>query len=802
MLKPHSRFIPLCLIALGLLAGPNVPSPAMAEISPAAPMQQNAPRLRVEINKNGTLWATVTGAERPLDPDAYRLTNAHGDVIPLATILPNTASRTLLIPATHLDWRLVYYLEIPALNLRALCRRDGVFRTLYSDQLLGANVSPNGKQTSFRIFAPRADRIQLYLYFNVDDTPDKAAQVIEMKPGDGGVWYSTLTGDYHGVFYDFRIFGPDDPGNAFYNTHPAQISDPYARVNVGSFGKSRVWHRTTPATPVKGGRPKMEDVVAYEIHVQDFTDRLPVKPRLKGTFTAMKTPGLKNKSGAPVGFDYLVDLGINVVHLMPVQEYLHYPEAAWAATFKNNPFAKAMGIDRANYQWGYRTTHAFAIETRYGEPDTEFGAQRVQFRDLVQAFHDRGIAVVVDVVPNHTGENMGGRHDLFNFGAIDRPYYYRTDDSLHLIGPFGNEIKTEDRPMVQRWLLDQLEAFVDEFGVDGFRIDLAGQIDEQTLRWVKAQLPEDLIIYGEPWIDASDPDVKANPDWDWYKEDAPITFFQDAARDALIGSPFRLKDKTTDRGFAGGNAAQRADAMRALANDYPEEAASPNRGINYLDIHDNWALADRFATKEWDGRKGVDSGPYKIAAGMLFTSLGPLVLQGGTEMMRSKGAAPIKESNVDMAGTTIHFKGRDDTFNVRIPNEFVWDNVGKSDGPNDYANMVAYWKGLIALRKSEAGKVFRISGPVPKDYYRWILPSDEHLLGYVVGDKVLVLVNSSATEQTFSGVSLPEGEWRLIADEKIVDPENGVEGPDASLSGGQAVDLTLPATSLKIWTRK
>ena len=399
-----------------------------------------------------------------------------------------------------------------------------------------------------------------------------------------------------------------------------------------------------------------------------------------------------------------------------MQEYLHYPDAEWQAAFRDDPFMQANGIDLENYQWGYRTTHAFAVETRYRRKDTDHGAQRDQFRDLVQAFHDRGIAVIIDLVPNHTGENMDGRHYLFNFNAIDLPLYYRTDENLQHIGPFGNEIKTEDRPMVQRWVIDQCRHFIDEFGIDGFRIDLAGQIDKQTLLRLRHELGDDVILYGEPWIAPSDPDVAKNPEWSWYKANAPITYFQDDARNAFKGPTSDPQNKATDRGFAGGDGSQRERVMQALLNSFPEEV-DPNRGINYLDIHDNWALADRFANTDWDGRHGVDEGRFKIAAGLLFTSLGPIVLHGGTEMMRSKGAAPLQETVKYTASGPLAFHGKRDTYNLRTANLFVWENVGKTpDDPgsaNDYRGMVAYWKGLIPLRRSDVGKVFRIGQAPP-----------------------------------------------------------------------------------------
>jgi len=765
------------------------------------------PRLQAELRGPTAVWATLTGdgATRPLDPAAYRLTDGQGREVPIARVLPNTASETLIVPAYALDVRRVFYLEVPGQNLRALCRRDPWFRTLYSDKELGAIISEDGSTTTFRLFAPRADRVVLYFYFNEEDTPEEAAKTIEMTRDADGVWETTQAGDHHGIYYDFTIHGPQDPGNFFFETHPVHISDPYARVSVDSFGKSRVWRPTTPAGPVRGGRPAMEEVIAYEVHIQDFTDLLPVDDKEKGTIPAMVKPGLTNSVGEPIGFDYLVNLGINVVHLMPVQEFLHFPDAVWQASFKNDPYMTAQGINLENYQWGYRTTHAFAVETRYRKRGTEHGAQREQLRDLVQAFHDKGIAVIIDLVPNHTGENMDGRNDLFTFNVLDKPYYYRTDQDLAPIGPFGNEVKTEDRPMVQRWLIDQCRHFIEEFGIDGFRVDLAGQIDEQSLLLLRRELGDDIILYGEPWIPPSDPDVVKNPDWAWYKADAPLTFFQDDARNAFKGPVSNPENKLTDRGYPGGDASQRGKVMQGLLNSFPDEV-HPNRGINYLDIHDNWALADQFATNDWDGRFGVDEGPFKLAAGLLFTSLGPVVLHGGTEIMRSKGLAPLEEIVKTMDGGEIYLHGKRDTYNLRRANQFMWEHVGQTRADegsnNDYANMLAYWKGLIAFRKSDAGAVFRVGEAPPDGYYRWILPDDHALLGYLVDERVLVLINTDEEARTFEAVTLPAGSWRLIADGDRVDHLNGVEGIDGRITGAQPATLSLPAASLKIWVRE
>ena len=763
-----------------------------------------APALRAEMAHPNAILARLTGLEPSRDIRDWVLSDADGTTHNLASILPRTASESLLVPATPLDVRVSYRLDYRPAGLQTRVRPDAWFATLYSPKPLGAEIAPDGSKTRFAVFSPRAQAVRLYVYDRPDAEPGEAIAVRDMVRDADGVWETEIAQDLVGAYYDFTIHGRPGPGMAFYETHPVHISDPYARAQVEAHGKSRVMRPTRPATPLAKGRPKMEDVVAYEVHIEDFTRQLPVSADLKGTIPAVTMPGLRSPGGAKIGFDHLLDLGINVVHLLPMQEFLHYPAGEWQGAFGNDPAMKRLGVDQSSYEWGYRTTHAFAIENTYRQRGTDYGAEREQFRDLVQAFHDKGIAVIVDIVPNHTGENMDGRDMPFNFNALDRDYYYRLGEAGQHIGPFGNEVKTENRPMTQRWLIDQAKSLVNEFGIDGFRIDLAGQIDEQTLKALRTALGPDILIYGEPWIDVSDPDVRANPDWDWYKEDAPITFFQDDTRNALIGSPFKLQDKATDRGYAGGNAGLRQAAMNAIANTWPEEARDLNRGINYIDIHDNWTLADRFATRDWNGLLGVDQDAYRIAAGLLLTSLGPVVLHGGSEMMRSKGLAEDHEVIRRTANGPIYFKGRQDTYNVRTPNEFVWtdlDQQRSTGGANDYAAMSAWWRGLIALRNSRAGQVLRTPTPLTGTDLVWFTPANPALLGYVLGGKIMVLSNVGAHNDVFPAITLPAGVWRKVADGERIDPMRGVGGADARLQGRRPLVLTAPATRLQIWVK-
>lgn len=759
------------------------------------------------IKKEGNFTATTND---------FMLSDAKGNLIPISELkfdidatskLENQPNSTVIImakPKNLIDKRRVYYIEMPNMKQKTLVTYDGWFKNLKSDKELGANLSSDGKQTIFRIFAPRASAIKLYLYKGKDDA--LSYDTIELKMDDMGVWETSVDGDLHGTWYDYTVHGSSDPGNSFYETNPIHISDPYTRVSDDSFGKCMVSHKTTPASPLKNGRPKMENVIAYEVHVQDFTDLLPLSNDLKGTIPGMFQKGLKNTLGKKIGFDYLCELGINTVHIMPIQEMLHWPKDEWRNAFANDNYMKEQGVAEENYDWGYRTSHSFAVETRYRQKGTQPGDERTQFRDLVQAYHDKGIAVIVDFVFNHTAENMDGRNYLFHFNAIDKQYYYRTKNLEH-IGAYGNETKSENRYMTQKWIIDQCKNFINEFGIDGFRIDLAGQTDKQTLLKLKQELPKDIIIYGEPWIDSNDPEYNKNPEWHWYKQDAPICYFNDDTRNTYKGPVFELTDKKKHRGWAGGDWTLRNDVIKALSCTFPTQK-NINSGINYLDIHDNFALADQFGKFNFDGRFGVDENRYKLAATLLFTTPGPIVLHGGSEIMRSKGLAPLREIEKEIPSGKLYFHGKRDTYNVRNANQFIWENIGKSTTVknknrlvpytnSDFNGMLNYWKGLMDLRKQILFEIpcYKFDSKIiPKDNIEFILPIKQSLLAYVINNQILVMINSGDKSAKIDSKLLPKGKWGLLGDIN----EINLKGINKKID----FKLAIPAQSLYIFKRK
>ncbi len=196
----------------------------------------------------------------------------------------------------------------------------------------------------------------------------------------------------------------------------------------------------------------------------------------------------------------------------------------------------------------------------------------------------------------------------------------------------------------------------------------------------------------------------------------------------------------------------------------------------------------------------------RIAATLLLTSLGPVVIHGGTEIARSKGLAPLPDAiggelRLDaMPLAPIYIKGRGDTYNLRAANAFRWETIGNTDGAVDHAAMLDWWRGLIALRASPAGDVFRVGEEVPEGWVREVPSDSPHALGYVVGGRVMVLLNTGDVPASFQSGEVSD--WRLVAS---ADAEGG--RVDA---GGDAVDALrpeattkpVPSKGVRIWVRR
>ncbi|MFZ2960317.1 MAG: alpha-amylase family glycosyl hydrolase [Candidatus Ozemobacteraceae bacterium] len=546
-------------------------------------------------------------------------------------------------------------------------------------------------KTSFSVYSPNATDINLVLFTKADD---KTGTGYPMKKDNDGVWRCTIDGEMWGKFYGFSADGPTTDGNLFDSRR--LLSDPCALANVDHDGKSIVVKTDFTWSDQGFKTPAAKDLVIYETHVKDLTAH-----SSSGVSAANKGKYLGLLEGNVLG--HLKDLGINAVELLPCQEF-------------DNNFAGHMNF------WGYMTSHFFAPECGYASGKN--GEAVKEFKQMVNGFHKAGIAVIMDVVYNHTAEGNEKGVPL-NFKGLDNPGYYRLtpDKKFYMNGTgCGNEFRS-DNPMTRKYILDSLKYWMRDYHVDGFRFDLGTIIDKETMTAIINGLPENTILVGEPWA----------ADWQrnqWGKSDFRNTKF------GKWNDDFREKI----RGFMRGQG-ERNDVMTVLAGSCFWWAAKPTESVNFLECHDGATMGDMF--------KG-DKARNKLGAMALLTAQGLPMIQEGQEFMKTK-------------------KGNDNSYDQ--DNDINWLDYGVKKTNED---VFQYYKGLIGLRMKYDN--FKRVVALNNQTLEWMQPANGRALGMLLkGDtNFLVLMNSDANE--WVKFNLPDGkDWIIVANGEKVD-DSGLIG--------------------------
>ncbi|MCI0665291.1 MAG: type I pullulanase [Acidobacteria bacterium] len=592
---------------------------------------------------------------------------------------------------------------------------------IISTRELGAIYTP--EETTFRVWAPTAGSVSLHLY----ESPEGGKpETIILKKRDDGTWDVTKLGNLLGVYYNYTASGEDprfDPQR--------ELLDPYAR-SVTSFNKRAiVTHDETPVAD----RPvfPISEAIIYEMHIRDFTIDPDSLIQRRGKYLGL-TEGsghLTDRMDIATGVDHLLELGVNVVQLMPICE------------FESNK-------SEDEYGWGYNVVH-------HGSPDgwyaTErFDARRIsEVKRMIDALHQRGIRVTLDMVFNHTFESIGeGR--VYSFEGLVPGYYYR----LHPDGSYwngsgtGNEFRTE-APMARRYLIDMLKRWVVEYKVDGFRFDLLGLIDRETVEQLIVELRAIdplLMIYGEPWaggetpIKITDKGTQRSKGW---------SVFNNHFRDALKGHVFNSRET----GFIQSGAHIPA-VKTGICGSIDDFADSPLESINYIECHDNHTLWDRLVISTIDDARITDAqrrAMDKLAAAIIFTSMGVPFIQCGQEFLRTKG------------GDHNSYDKPDSVNMIRWPEKA------------EHFDVFQYFQGLISLRK--AHPIFRLE--TAEAVRRAVKFFDDHLgekvphgaIAYLIEDVMekdewsrgIVILNTNAKSIK---LKLPEGNWQIFGDGKDV----------------------------------
>ncbi len=600
-------------------------------------------------------------------------------------------------------------------------------RYTYEGDDLGAVLTETG--TRFKVWAPTANRVQLKLY-EAGNGGD-AFETIDMERGEQGVW-SAETATGAGTYYTYLV-----------NTSAGEQEavDPYARA-VGVNG-DRGMVADLDATDPEGfagdryydGINAYNEAVIWEVHVRDFSNKL-ASSQYPGKYLAFTEKGLKNSSGEAAGIDYLADLGVTHVHLQPVYDFATVDESK----------------EGTGFNWGYDPKNYNAPEGSYST-DPFHGEVRIkEFKQMVQALHENGMGVVMDVVYNHTYSADSCLNRIVPY------YYYRYDGMGKLSNGSGcgNETASE-RPMMRKYIVDSVRYWAEEYHVDGFRFDLMALHDTDTMQAVEQAVhavnPK-AIIYGEGWTGGTTPLMEplrasqANIRKVSASEGAigAVSVFNDSIRDGLKGSVFDAKEKGYVSGkVSKGNA---ENVIFGLTGGIKSKAVSwyvKNNGvINYMSCHDNHTLFDRLLSSNPDDSLEARLRMNRFGISIIMIGRGTPFFLAGEELLRTKN------------GDSNSYNSGDEVNNIR------WDELAAG---TDTMAMRDFYRSLIAMRKANPFLTkAELTCTVGRENAIEVLyTEDEKTVAYA-------LVNPSGS--TFTQ-ALPEGNWTVLMQNETVSPEGG-----------------------------
>ncbi|RGL01653.1 type I pullulanase [Prevotella disiens] len=597
------------------------------------------------------------------------------------------------------------------------------------------NYTP--KQTTFKLNAPKKPTIRLYAV----GRGGKAEKKVKMKQTSENVWQATINGDLKGKFYTFDIGKGETPGvfakAVGCNGQRGAIIDMKTTNPIG-WENDDILVLQNPA-----------DLVIYEMHHRDFSIDKSSGLMNKGKFLALT----EQKA-----IKHLKELGINAVHILPSYDFASVNEG---------------NTTDPQYNWGYDPLNYNVPEGSYSN-DAELPSRRIlEFKQMVQALHKAGIRVILDVVYNHTFDIEGSNFER----TFPKAYYRYTADGKPSNGSgCGNETASE-KPLMREFMLESMKYWMKEYHIDGFRVDLMGVHDIETMNIIRNELTAfnpNVFIYGEGWsagkcaYPTEKLAVKAN-----VKQMPGIAAFSDELRDALRGPFNDDKQAAFLGGIAGFEESIKAGIAGMIAHpqvdyskvNYSKEpwANEPTQMISYVSCHDDMCLVDRIKASIPEAAYDMDEliRLNQLAQTAVFTSQGVPFMLSGEEMLRDK-------------------KGVHNSYNSPDEiNHLDWNNL------KTYPQVFAYYKGLIQMRKTHPA--FRLGDAELVRKHLEFLPSQDCLVAFRLknhagGDKwnnIYVVLNGSTNLQT---INIPNGKYTIVANNGVVD-EVGI----GEMEGGEVM---------------
>ena len=598
--------------------------------------------------------------------------------------------------------------------------RSNDFDNYFSyDGELGALYEKEG--TLLRVWTPTAKSVEVWIY--ADDSFKGPSTKIEMVQKPKGIFEAYLPGDQHGTIYVYKIF--------FLNNRESISVDPYARATTVNGMKSVIadlnrtnpdgWGERLPAF----GLP--EEAIIYELHIRDFSISETSGIVNKGKFLGLTEKNTQNASGRKTGLDYLIDLGITHIQILPMFDYATVDEA---------------NLTEPQYNWGYDPLNYNVPEGSYSTDPFDPFNRIFELKQMIRTLHDNGLRVIMDVVYNHVYDPKDQALERTVPGYF---YRYNADGSLANGTGVGNDTASE-RHMMRKYIIDSVKYWAKEYHLDGFRFDLMGIHDSVTMNAIREALDKidpSIIIIGEGWemstplpedLKASQRNAQAMP---------RIAHFNDSIRIALKGSDF---GDEKDRGFISGKNYLEDLLLRNIKGAMHLSSRSsyvdPEQVIQYVEAHDNLTLYDKLLRSNPDDSEEVRIKRHTLATSIVLLSQGVPFIHGGQEFLRTK------------AGVANSYQSPDEI------NQFEWERV------TTFEESVAYVKGLIALRKSEY--LFRLHTHEEIDTHFTMLSENFNIVAFSLTNsekKYIVIFNGNRSDVIFR---IQKGKYAILVEDNQV----------------------------------
>lgn len=623
-------------------------------------------------------------------------------------------------------------------------------------------MTVDANSTNFTLWSPTADSAMVRIYDNGLDGSPIEVRYMERK-SQQEPWRATFDTALYGKFYTFSIHH----NGAWLDETPGA----YARATGVNGRRAAIidFATTNPEGWENDVRPTLNqftDIIIYEMHHRDFSIHASAGNQYPGKFLALTQAGTQSPQGQMTGLDHLKELGITHVHILPSYDY--------GSVDESRP-------DSAQYNWGYDPVNYNVPEGSYSTNAFDPATRIREMKQMVQTLHQNGIRVILDVVYNHTYINDGS-----NFSLTTPGYYYRhnEDGSYADASACGNEVASE-REMVRDYIINSVKYWAEEYHLDGFRFDLMGMIDIETMKAVRAALDEidpTIFIYGEGWAAAApvipneECAMKANAHL------MPgVAVFSDDLRDGVKGH----FSQATGRGFATGElgceesvkfgivgAIQHPQINYELVNySKAPYTLNPTQVINYVSCHDDMCLTDKLRASMPDADEKTLQRYARLAQTIVFTSQGIPFMFTGEEIFRDKKGVHNSYCSPDEINAI--------DWSLKQSNREQFD----------------YYRNLIQLRKSHPAFRLTTAEEVCK-HLSFIENTPEQVVAYTLNDnaggdewqQIVVAFNGS---NAAAEIEIPEGQWMVIANDGKIDLQGSVkiEGNKAIVAPSAALIL-------------